>query len=35
MSQQFAEGQRVRVTYERRGFGPVLRRLRVIEMKPA
>ena len=35
MSQQFTEGQRVRVTYERRGLGPLLRRIRVIEMKPA
>jgi hypothetical protein len=35
LSRQFEEGQRVRVTYERRGFGPLLRRIRVIELHPA
>lgn len=34
-SRQFEEGQRVRVTYERRGFGPFLRRIRVVDMEPA
>lgn len=28
----FEEGQRVRITFERRGFGPFLRRIRVIDM---
>ena len=35
MSRQFEEGQRVQVAYERRGIGPFLRRIRVVEMKPA
>ena len=33
-SRQFEEGQRVRVTFERRGFGPLLRRVRVVDLAP-
>jgi len=35
LSRQFEVGQRVHVTYERRGIGPFLRRIRVLEMTPA
>jgi|RhiMetdeSRZDD1v2_1073273.scaffolds.fasta_scaffold09626_8 hypothetical protein len=33
-SRQFEEGQRVKVTFERRGFGPFLRRIRVVDLSP-
>lgn len=35
MGRQFEPGQRVRITYERRGLGPFLRRIRVIDMTSA
>jgi hypothetical protein len=34
-SRQFEEGQRVKVTFERRGFGPFLRRIRVVDLAPS
>jgi hypothetical protein len=34
-SRQFETGQRVRVTFERRGLGPILGRIRVLDLAPA